>query len=240
MGFPTPKKAPNSVRVVPDTEEALTAEFFSNALDEKAKNVSIVRVITGTATKILVKVTMEKSNGATTTIPQCAKGGFSTAQKEFGMYSSYRRETLFFYHIAPELAMRTLRAWFSGVNVWESDGQGLLLLDDLAAKGCEFGDCTKPWPAHRVREALFELASLHGQHGERRNQTIHGSTLAETRTSSRSLNLYLRRMYGRNALPTLQSLPDLKVARGFLRPLRPYGPAGFRLKFSVSYMAILT
>jgi hypothetical protein len=72
-------------------------------------------------------------------------------------------EASFFGDLAPKFGAGVPRCWFSGVDPARS--QGVILLDDLVATKCTFGDPTQPWSADRVAAALEVQARWHSQTG---------------------------------------------------------------------------
>jgi aminoglycoside/choline kinase family phosphotransferase len=61
--------------------------------------------------------------------------------------------------ITPEWLSAALRR--AGVD--PDNGQGVVLLDDLVAGGCSFGEPVQPWSGDRVAAALAVQAGWHGQ-----------------------------------------------------------------------------
>lgn len=51
--------------------------------------------------------------------------------------------------------------WYSGSDT--VTGQGIVVLDDLKAKGFRFGNPLEAWPVERVRAGVAELATLHAK-----------------------------------------------------------------------------
>ncbi|MDX6584862.1 MAG: hypothetical protein QOI10_4046 [Solirubrobacterales bacterium] len=150
---------------LPMAVEELTAEWLTTALSIRqpgvvVSSVVVEHIIWGTATKILVSVDYRDSpapGGPPSRL--CVKGGFDAGVRELAMSSAYVREADFFDQVAPGLRIPLPRCWYTGRD--EEQGQGIIVLDDLAATGCTFGEPTEPWPADRVAAALEVLAGLH-------------------------------------------------------------------------------
>ncbi|MBY0402145.1 ecdysteroid 22-kinase family protein, partial [Myxococcota bacterium] len=68
------------------------------------------------------------------------------------------REVHFYAGVAPSLSLRVPACPFAQV---ESDGSFVMLLEDLAAKGCAISDGSWAIPGRLAREAVAELAELH-------------------------------------------------------------------------------
>jgi aminoglycoside/choline kinase family phosphotransferase len=64
-----------------------------------------------------------------------------------------------FYRFAPQLPIRTIRSYYSGID---QDDQGLVLLEDLADAGTTFLAAVTPLTVAQTRDGLDQLARLHG------------------------------------------------------------------------------
>jgi len=136
--------------------------WFKKIFNLKIKEVSTTQIIPGTATKVLVQITYEE-NYDESIAPKsvCVKGGFDPALRALSLNVIYRREAEFFYHLAPQLAMRLPKPWYCGSDL--ASGQGIVVLSDLVAANCTFGECTEAWPVERIRSGLDQLAILHAK-----------------------------------------------------------------------------
>ncbi|OCK81560.1 hypothetical protein K432DRAFT_350766 [Lepidopterella palustris CBS 459.81] len=171
MGYsaihPTPKTSLDSTIPLPLNVDEITQQWLENALGVRLERAHIVQVMPGTATKIFVDITYHPAEpiaAQTGAGPRrvCIKGGFDPLLRELGMNSAYRREAEFFAHIAPALQKRNVRlpgSLYCGTDVVE--GQGIVILEDLIAANCTFGQCLEPWLAPRAAVALEQLAGLH-------------------------------------------------------------------------------
>jgi hypothetical protein len=144
----------------------LTPQWLTGALDERFPGISVntmenVQIIHGTSTKIRVKVSYEQypgPNGPPTTL--CIKGGFDDRLREFKFLPTlYQSEGNFFRHLAPKLTVPLMRCWYADAE----EGQGIVIFDDLVAKGATFPRPVRPWSIDRVKSALETLATLHAQ-----------------------------------------------------------------------------
>lgn len=69
------------------------------------------------------------------------------------------READFFSRVAPKLAHISLpKSYWAGHNGLD---QGIVVMDDLALQGCQFGDPAKPLPVSKVMAGVEQLAALH-------------------------------------------------------------------------------
>ncbi|KAH8655414.1 kinase-like domain-containing protein [Xylariales sp. PMI_506] len=150
----------HSKEALPVTPEQVSKEWLSFALGSKTKDAVVVQEIMGTAGKILFKLTYEDNDGSAPT-EICLKGGFNPAlvQAHPTINDTYRREAEFFYYIAPLVQMRLPKPWYCGSDV--VTGQGLVIMDDLAAQGCTFGVASETWTVERVQAGVEQLAILH-------------------------------------------------------------------------------
>jgi hypothetical protein len=159
---PSPR-ATSPLRELPVLPKDITAEWLSQVLDRKVKSVVLESIIPGTATKVFVTVTYE-DNGGPNQLPTqlCVKGGFdaSLVQMMPWIVKIYQRECDFYQHVAPNLAnMELPRCWWAGHNAT----QGILIMDNLAAQGCGFGDPAEAWPVERVLAGVEQLAALYAK-----------------------------------------------------------------------------
>ncbi|WP_163803030.1 phosphotransferase [Mycolicibacterium anyangense] len=150
---------------MPETPDELTPEWLTWALASRRPGVTVTAaavstIVWGTATKVLM--TLDFAPGAPDDLLRsvCVKGGFDPALREFGLGSSYRREAEFYAHLAPQLDIALPRVWYSGADA--AGQQGIVVMEDLAAGGFSFGECTEPMTVDQVASGLDVLAGLHG------------------------------------------------------------------------------
>src|SRR5207237_6107614 len=88
----------------------------------------------------------------------CVKGGF--VPELFAMMApGYQAEARFYRDIAPSLDAGLPRCWFADLD--DDSGQGIVVLDDLAAAGSRFCDAREPLTVDQVAAGLRLLAGLH-------------------------------------------------------------------------------
>jgi hypothetical protein len=158
-GDPKPDQAK-----LPMVVEELTPEWLSAALSVRSPglrvdDVEVVHVVWGTATKVLLKLHYGHRPEGGPPEQVCVKGAFDPALLELGMASAYQAEVDFYAELAPSLSIPSARCWYAAGNPTQQ--QGILILDDLAATGCEFGEPTKPFTTDQVAVGLEILAGLH-------------------------------------------------------------------------------
>lgn len=148
---------------LPVVPEDITAEWLSQVLNRKIRSFARDRTAPGTATKVFITVTYEDEN-APKELPTrlCIKGGFdpSIIKMMPWIVMIYQRECEFYNRVAHKLNNMDLPTfWWSG----HSSTQGIVILDDLAAQGCGFGNPAEAWPVSRVFAGVEQLAALHAQ-----------------------------------------------------------------------------
>ncbi|KAI8624043.1 kinase-like domain-containing protein [Xylariaceae sp. FL1651] len=143
--------------LLPSLPIDITPEWLSSILGIKVKSLERTSELPGTATKLYV--TAKSDHGEKRL---CLKGGFNPAfiQQMPWIVMIYQREVEFFNRIAPELKHMALpKSWWAG----HTPTQGIVVMDDLAAQGCEFGNPVETWPVDRVRKGVEQLAALHAK-----------------------------------------------------------------------------
>ncbi|KAK3314042.1 kinase-like domain-containing protein [Apodospora peruviana] len=168
MAFPSPpadaRGVLNSSDPLPVIVEEVTPVWLTKILGRPVKTATLVEPIHGTASKLLYELAYENPDDAAT-LPThvCVKGGFNPALIAIhpALNAVYRREAEFFYYIAPAVSMRLPPVWYCGSDT--VTGQGIIVLDDLKAKGYTFGDPLEAWPVERVRAGVEELSILHAK-----------------------------------------------------------------------------
>jgi hypothetical protein len=149
----------STLAALPSTVDDLTAAWLTTALGHPVAEVAVRDIIWGTATKVLVTATYADTTTDHLPANLCVKGGFDERLRGFGVDTAYQTEATFYGSIAAELPIplpRCYSATFDG-----DQQQGVLVLDDLAAAGCTFGDPLQPWTADRVAAALDVQAAWH-------------------------------------------------------------------------------
>jgi len=86
------------------------------------------------------------------------KGGF--IRHEYTFDESFVNEAKFFSSWAPEMNISIPRAYWSG---WEEGVQGLVLMEDLAARNARFGNATRPITIDQQAQTLDLLARMHAR-----------------------------------------------------------------------------
>ncbi|KAK8105570.1 hypothetical protein PG999_008929 [Apiospora kogelbergensis] len=166
--------------------EEVAATWCSKILNgAPVTDVEIVSASHGSSSSLVVQlayaddsdtITATSSDGTAATPPTRPrriffKGGLNPDLAALGplLQATYRREAEFYHHLAPRLlatGQRLARPHYAGVDT--TTGQGIVVLEDLAARGCSFGRPQDAWPAARVRAGVEQLAILHAKTWEGR------------------------------------------------------------------------
>jgi hypothetical protein len=152
---------------LPMSVEELTAEWFTWAFRQSGHDVHVdgvefERVIWGTATKALVRLTYRSP------VPDdappaalCVKAGLDERMRQWGLEAGYRVEVDFYASLARRFGVRAPRCWFAGTT--RSGDQALVVLDDLQARGCTLNHAAAPLTPDDVASGLEQLALVHAR-----------------------------------------------------------------------------
>ncbi|KAF2970414.1 hypothetical protein GQX73_g3155 [Xylaria multiplex] len=142
---------------LPCVANEITPQWLSSVLGVKVKSIKRTGELPGTATKLYIIAKHEKGERRL-----CLKGGFNPAfiEQMPWIVMIYQREVEFFNRIAPTLkGMDLPKSWWAG----HTTNQGIVVMEDLAARGCQFGNPVETWPVYRVRQGVEQLAALHAK-----------------------------------------------------------------------------
>lgn len=160
--------AVSNVLRLPVEVEGITRDWLEAALSAYAPGVrvrdfGIVDLNRTTCTKIRLKLDLE-NNRADAPIPETVilKGGFEPHSR--AMWNMHFTETMSYATLMPAMNMRTPVSYFSA---WDEDAkQGIVIMEDLVARGVDFCAPTKPQGFEQIARRLSELARLHGKSWE--------------------------------------------------------------------------
>jgi phosphotransferase family enzyme len=144
---------------LPMTTDALTPQWFGDALGTAVETVRTEEVIWGTATKVLVDVEFANHHGD---IPSalCVKGGFDERLRDLGEANdAYRLEARFFGDLAAKLPVALPQTYFCGVT--EDTAQGVVIMEDLRTRSGRFGEPCEPVTPDEVASGLELQAQWH-------------------------------------------------------------------------------
>ncbi|WP_131744834.1 phosphotransferase [Frankia sp. Cppng1_Ct_nod] len=151
---------------LPMALEEVTPEWLTDALSEYAPGTRVISVdasepIHGTSTN--AQLTLEYAPHRSGVLPLPAtmwlKAGFEEHSAQTAMYGTYESEALFYQRLASILPFRTPTCYYAGTD--PDSRQGIVLLEDLAARQVTFGKATEPVDADTAALVLDGLARLH-------------------------------------------------------------------------------
>ena len=144
--------------------EGITLEWLEAALSGYApglrvRNVETVDMIRTTCTKIRLRLDLE-NNREDAPIPETVilKGGFE--QHSRAMAFMHEREAKSYAGLLPPLGLRTPTPYFAQWD--DASQQGIVIMEDLVARGVEFCSPLRPQGFEQVARRLKDLALLHG------------------------------------------------------------------------------
>lgn len=148
---------------LPVTIEALTPEWLQSALRVKYPEITLhgarlLDVNHGTCTKIRFELDLDEA-GKAAGIPQrvILKGGFEAHSRM--MAYMHGEEVHAYADVAPHSPLRFPNCHFAGFD--EEAGQGIVIMDDLVARGVTFLHPQRPETPEAVAQRLTLLARHH-------------------------------------------------------------------------------
>jgi hypothetical protein len=148
---------------LPTTVEEITPEWLTAALRTRARGVTvhgfeIVDVVNTTTTKVRLRLDRD-ARATAAEIPELVivKGGFQEHGRE--LEKMHLREVRAYRDVFPEVPLRTPRCFFADFD--PERRQGIVIMEDLVARGVEFCHATKPQSHEQVARRLSALAAFH-------------------------------------------------------------------------------
>ena len=155
----------DNMRHLPTRLDQIDADWLTWALRTRAPGVTcraaeIVDVIPGTCTKIRLRLDMDEA-GKVAGIPatMILKGGFEAHSR--AMYSVQLSEVRGYRDVFPVSPLRTPKCFFADYD--DEGEQGLILMEDLVARGAEFCSALRPQSFDQIARRLDALARYHAQ-----------------------------------------------------------------------------
>lgn len=152
---------------LPTTVDGVTPAWCSRILKAPVSDLKLLNVRHGSSSTLVVQLEYGPSvNRSSFPDRIFFKGGFNPQLIAIApsLLDTYRREAEFYHYISPMLissGMRLPKTWYSGID--SASGQGIVVLEDLAAQGCSFGTPSETWPVDRVLRGVEQLAILHAK-----------------------------------------------------------------------------
>lgn len=144
--------------------EQITTDWLGSILSERypgtvVTELHIGTVIAGTATKVRLLLSYNEAGHAHRLPPTMwLKGGF--IRHDFTFDESFVNEAKFFATWAPEMNIHIPKAYWSG---WDEGVQGLVLMEDLAARNASFGRATRLITIEQQAQTVELLAQMHAR-----------------------------------------------------------------------------
>lgn len=145
--------------------EGITREWLEAALSGYAPGVRVrsfetVDMIRTTCTKIRLRLELE-NNREDAPIPETVilKGGFEPHSR--AMSFMHHREAMSYATLLPPLGLRVPTPYFARWD--EGSEQGIVIMEDLVARGVEFCSPLRPQSFEQIARRLKDLAVLHGK-----------------------------------------------------------------------------
>ena len=161
---PPSTSAPDPVAAAPRSlaprslAEALSPQFLSAALGVAVHGVTVVDTIGGVATKVRFRIDAEPG----THRDYCLKGLIGDEPPLPGHARITHTEASFYRDLAPAVRVAVPTCRYSGID--PVIGNGLILMEDVVAKGGRFLTALEPYSEVEARSSLAQLAALHAAH----------------------------------------------------------------------------
>lgn len=148
---------------LPVTVADVTAEWLTAALRQRASGVTvkaaeIVDILNTTTTKIRLRLTLDET-GIKAGIPDLiiVKGGFQEHSRELD--HMHRREVQGYRDVFPNVPIPHPACYFADFDAERR--QGIIIMEDLAARGVTFCNALQPQSFEQVSRRLAALARFH-------------------------------------------------------------------------------
>lgn len=147
---------------LPLTTGAITADWLTRAIRQTlpaitVKQADVVDVMTGTSTKIRVRVVAEGKGSDRLGDTVIVKGGFEAHSP--GLAAMYANEGRFYADIQPLVPMPSPRCHFAGSD--PSSHQSIVILEDLRRPGVEFCDALRSQRFDQIARRMETMAAYH-------------------------------------------------------------------------------
>ena len=150
---------------LPLTPEEISPAWLTEALtlrypDVRVRTVEIADIISGTSTKVRIRVDYAEG-GAHDTLPptMIVKGGFEPHSP--WMAEMYRTEVRFYREVRPHIEMNTPACFYAGSD--PDSHQSIVILEDLVARNVTFLDPLRPVGYAQMARRLDAMAKYHAQ-----------------------------------------------------------------------------
>jgi hypothetical protein len=152
---------------MPITLEEITADWLTGALRIRAPGVTVrgaevVDVIHSTTTKIRLRLDMDEA-GRRAGIPELVilKGGFEPHSRNVEITNMHEKEVRAYRDVFPAMPLPSPACYFADYD--PERRQGIIIMEDLVARGVEFCHASKPQTHEQVARRLTALARFHAK-----------------------------------------------------------------------------
>jgi hypothetical protein len=151
---------PLPMKIAEITAEWLTAALRTQAPGVTVRGVEVVDVINGTSTKVRLRLDLDEA-AQRAGIPAIVilKGGFEPHSR--AMEFIHQKEVCGYRDILPAFGLPSPASYFADFS--EEQHQGIVIMEDLVARGVTFCDPLKPQSYERISRRLTVLARFHAR-----------------------------------------------------------------------------
>lgn len=156
--MPSADARPLPVAIEEITPQWLTAALSAQAPGLEVRGCEVVRMIRATCTKIWLRLDLNAA-GRAAGLPDVVvlKGGFEPHSRAMGYM--HEKEARAYRDLFPNLPLRTPACWFADYDAERA--QGVVIMEDLNARGVTFCDPLEPQSHEVVARRLRALAAYH-------------------------------------------------------------------------------
>ena len=142
---------------IPETPDAITAEWLSHVLDTQVDSVHVADQNAGTTGRAVIDISGDASLPPRLFVKLPPT---DPMQREFVRSTGMGRDEARFYReLSGEMPVRVPRCYHADAN--DSGDEYIMLLEHLEDSGCTFNNATTRYSHDYVREVLASFASLH-------------------------------------------------------------------------------
>jgi hypothetical protein len=140
---------------IPTKVEHLNRAWFDSILEEDVSEANTLEVIHGTATKVKIELKLAAKGGRPQSRIVWVKTGMEPHSKTIGTERVYAGETFFYRNYGGKYETRAPHCYYAESD---TDGNSVLVLDDLCKLGAEFTEPARPGSPERIAHGLEAIA----------------------------------------------------------------------------------
>jgi hypothetical protein len=162
---------PLPVAIEEVTPEWLTAALRTRAPGATVRGIEMLEVIHSTTTKLRIRLDLDET-GRRAGIAEriIVKGGFQAHSRE--LHHMHLREVRGYRDVYPEIPLPSPACYFADYDAERR--QGIVIMEDLSARGVEFCHATRPQSFEQVARRLSVLARFHAATWNSRELAVGG------------------------------------------------------------------